>query len=134
MTARTSRGAVVRARVDSRWHSIALRQTDRKRGFFGEAPRLPRGSRTGRITAGAAFAAVGLGLALLPALKPPAFYVSFLYLVFHWVALATSWTILSGYSGYFSFGLGAFFVAGMYTTAALAAGWGVPVLVTLPLA
>jgi branched-chain amino acid transport system permease protein len=87
-----------------------------------------------RITAGAAFATVGLGLALLPALKPPAFYESFLYLVFHWVALATSWTILSGYSGYFSFGHGAFFGAGMYTTAVLAARWGVPFLATLPLA
>src|SRR5262249_20254001 len=87
-----------------------------------------------RITAVVAFAAVGLALALLPALKPPAFYESFLYLVLHWVVLATSWTILSGYAGYFSFGHGAFFGAGMYTTAVLAAGSGVPFLVTLPLA
>ena len=34
--------------------------------------------------------------------------------------LATSWNILSGYSGYISFGHGAFFGAGVYTTAALA--------------
>jgi len=87
-----------------------------------------------RLTPLAGFAVVGIGLALLPALKPPAFYESFLYLVFHWVALATSWTILSGYSGYFSFGHGAFFGAGMYTTATLAAAWGVPFLATLPLA
>ena len=39
---------------------------------------------------------------------------------FHWVVLATSWNILSGYSGYFSFGHGAFFGAGVYTTATLA--------------
>ena len=87
-----------------------------------------------RLGPPAAFAAVGLGLAMLPAARLPAFYESFLYLVFHWVALATSWTILSGYSGYVSFGHGAFFGAGMYTTATLAAAFGVPVLLTLPLA
>ena len=81
----------------------------------------------------AAFAAVGLGLLLVPALKLPAFYESFLYLVFHWVALATSWGILSGFSGYFSFGHGAFFGAGMYATATLLTA-GLPFLPTLPLA
>ena len=58
------------------------------------------------------FVVVGLALAALPLLKLPAFYESFLYLVFHWVVLATSWNILSGYSGYFSFGHGAFFGLG----------------------
>ena len=87
-----------------------------------------------RQAAVAAFAVSGLALALFPALQLPAFYESFLYLVFHWVALATSWTILSGFSGYFSFGHGAFFGAGMYTTATLAAGAGMPFLATLPAA
>ncbi len=81
----------------------------------------------------AAFAAVGLGLLLVPALKLPAFYESFLYLVFHWVALAASWGILSGFSGYFSFGHGAFFGAGMYATATLLTA-GMPFLPSLPLA
>ena len=36
------------------------------------------------------FVVVGLALAALPLLKLPAFYESFLYLVFHWVVLATS--------------------------------------------
>jgi branched-chain amino acid transport system permease protein len=48
--------------------------------------------------------------------------------------LATSWNFLSGYSGYFSFGHGAFFGAGMYTTATLAARFDVPFLWTLPAA
>ena len=48
--------------------------------------------------------------------------------------LATSWNILSGYSGYFSFGHGAFFGAGMYTTAVLATRYDVPFLWTLPAA
>jgi branched-chain amino acid transport system permease protein len=81
-----------------------------------------------------AFVAVGVALALFPALHPPSFYESFLYLVFHWIALATSWALLSGYAGYFSFGHGAFFGAGMYTTATLAAAAGVPFLLTLPAA
>jgi branched-chain amino acid transport system permease protein len=85
------------------------------------------------LVAPAAFGAVGLGLLLVPAAKLPAFYESFLYLVLHWVALATSWSILSGFSGYFSFGHGAFFGAGMYATATLLTA-GLPFLATLPLA
>jgi ABC-type branched-subunit amino acid transport system permease subunit len=73
-----------------------------------------------------AMAIVGAGLAAVPMLGLPLFYESFCYLVFHWIVLATSWNILSGYSGYFSFGHGAFFGAGMYTTATLAAKVDVP--------
>ena len=76
----------------------------------------------------------GLALAGVPWLRLPAFYESFLYLVLHWIVLATSWNILSGYSGYFSFGHGAFFGAGMYTTAFVASRYAVPFLWTLPLA
>ena len=75
-----------------------------------------------------------LALACLPLAQPPAFFESFLYLVFLWVALATSWTILSGYSGYFSFGHGAFFGVGVYTTATLVTAGEMPFLATLPLA
>jgi branched-chain amino acid transport system permease protein len=77
---------------------------------------------------------VGLLLATIPFFKPPAFYESFLYLAFHWVVLATSWNILSGYSGYFSFGHGAFFGVGMYTTSTLAGKLDWPFLWTLPAA
>jgi branched-chain amino acid transport system permease protein len=75
-----------------------------------------------------------VALALVPALKLPAFYESFLYLVFFWISLATSWNILSGYAGYFSFGHAAFFGAGVYTTATLATAFDVPFLLTLPAA
>ncbi|MFO1314324.1 MAG: branched-chain amino acid ABC transporter ATP-binding protein/permease [Burkholderiales bacterium] len=78
--------------------------------------------------------AAGLVLAAVPFLRLPAFYESFLYLVFHWIVLATSWNILSGYTGYFSFGHGAFFGAGVYTTAVLAGKFDVPFLWTLPAA
>ena len=79
----------------------------------------------------AALAAAGAALATVPFLGLPAFYESFLYLVFHWIVLATSWNILSGYSGYFSFGHGAFFGAGVYTTAVLAGKYDVPFAYTL---
>jgi branched-chain amino acid transport system permease protein len=82
----------------------------------------------------ASLAAVAAALAAVPLLGLPAFYESFLYLVFHWIVLATSWNLLSGYSGYVSFGHGAFFGAGVYTTATLAAGFDVPFLWTLPVA
>lgn len=78
--------------------------------------------------------AAGLVLAVLPWLRLPSFYESMLYLVLHWVALATSWNLLSGYSGYFSFGHGAFFGIGMYTTATLAGKLDWPFLWTLPAA
>ncbi len=73
-------------------------------------------------------------LAAVPLLKLPAFYETFLYLVLHWIVLATSWNILSGYSGYFSFGHGAFFGVGIYTTAVLAGKLDWPFLATLPVA
>jgi branched-chain amino acid transport system permease protein len=82
----------------------------------------------------AGIVAAGLLLAVVPFLHLPAFYESFLYIVFHWIVLATSWNILSGYSGYFSFGHGAFFGAGVYTTAVLAGKYDVPFLWTLPAA
>ncbi|KQT13910.1 branched-chain amino acid ABC transporter ATP-binding protein/permease [Ramlibacter sp. Leaf400] len=82
----------------------------------------------------AAVLGAGLLLAALPFLRLPAFYESFLYLALFWVVLATSWNILSGYAGYFSFGHGAFFGAGVYTSATLAAKFDWPFLWTLPVA
>ena len=82
----------------------------------------------------AAVLGAGVLLAALPWLRLPAFYESFLYLALFWIVLATSWNILSGYSGYFSFGHGAFFGAGVYTTATLAGKFDWPFLLTLPVA
>ena len=73
-----------------------------------------------------------LVLAGLPMARLPAFYDSFLYLVFFWVSLSTSWALLSGFAGYFSLGHAAFYGAGMYTTAVMSAKFGVPFLLTLP--
>ncbi len=78
--------------------------------------------------------AAGVMLASVPWLGLPAFYESFLYLICHWMILSLSWNILSGYSGYFSFGHGAFFGIGMYTSAGLSANLQWPFLWTLPAA
>ena len=80
----------------------------------------------------AAFAVVLF--ALLPAAGLPAFYDSFFYLVFFWISLATSWALLSGFAGYFSLGHAAFFGVGTYTTATLTTHFGVPFLITVPIA
>ena len=81
-----------------------------------------------------AFAACVVVLCAVPFAGLPAFYETFLYLLAHAIVLAASWNLLSGYSGYFSFGHAAFFGTGVYTTAALAGKLGWPFLWTLPLA
>lgn len=63
--------------------------------------------------------AVLLALLAAPYLGLPAHIQSLLYVIFFWVTMATSWNMLSGYSGYFSFGHGAFFGVGMYGMATL---------------
>ena len=59
-------------------------------------------------------------LVVAPYLGMPVHVQSLLYVLFFWVTLATSWNMLSGYSGYFSFGHGAFFGVGMYGMATFA--------------
>lgn len=84
------------------------------------------------------FLAAGLFLGLVPWLREqldfPIFYLVFLYFVFFWVAQASSWNMLSGYSGYFSFGQGAFYGVGVYTTATLVDKFHINFLASLPLA
>ncbi len=85
----------------------------------------------GRHALPAAVALGGIALFFLPAAKFPAFYESLLYIILFWVALATSWNILGGYAHYVSFGHGAFFGAGVYTTATLAGKLAIPFLWTV---
>ncbi len=70
----------------------------------------------------------------IPATDVAPFYIAFLYLIFFWISMATSWTILSGFAGYWSFGHAAFFGTGVYTAATLATKFGWPFLATLPAA
>ncbi len=70
-----------------------------------------------------AFVVVVGALVLLPFVQDDirlsAFYIVLLSTFFFWTAQATSWNILSGYSGYFSFGQGAFVGLGAYTVAVM---------------
>jgi branched-chain amino acid transport system permease protein len=49
----------------------------------------------------------------------PISYLALLTTMLFWITQATSWNILSGYSGYFSFGQAAYVGVGAYTTAVL---------------
>ena len=58
-------------------------------------------------------------------------YLSLLTLVLVWTIQATSWNILSGFSGYFSFGQAAYVGTGAYATAVLYGRHGVSFYLTL---
>ena len=84
------------------------------------------------------FAVVAVVLSVVPnvtnALDAPGFYLTFLFTMFFWISQASSWNILTGFSGYFSFGQGAWFGIGVYATGILPAKNGWPFLVALPVA
>lgn len=85
-----------------------------------------------------AFLLVGVALLLVPGLRDlldfPTAYLVFLYFLGFWIAQATSWNILSGFSGYFSFGQAAFFGVGVYTSADLTTQLGWNYFLTIPVA
>ena len=86
----------------------------------------------------AAILAVVAALAFVPNLQDAtgfaSFYLVYAYFVFFWIAQATSWNILSGYTGYFSFGQGAFYGLGVYTAGDLVTREGVNYFLTIPIA
>lgn len=61
----------------------------------------------------------------------PVFYLLFAYTVFFWVAQASSWNLFTGFSGYFSFGQGAFYGVGVYAVGVLAVKRGWPLFPSL---
>jgi branched-chain amino acid transport system permease protein len=67
--------------------------------------------------------AVVIGLALFPLLRPDAYYLSALFNLFMYAALACGWNIFGGYTGYNNFGHAAFFGIGAYTSALLLLKW-----------
>lgn len=77
---------------------------------------------------------IGILLAGVPWLGLPAFWLSFFYLILYWSVLTLSWNVFSGYSGYFSFGHGAFFGIGIYTVAYMCGQLELPFLPMVGLA
>ena len=84
------------------------------------------------------FAGVFAALAVLSLYRVtlgfPIFYLSVLTTILFWVAQATSWNLLSGFSGYFSFGQGAYVGVGAYTTGVLYGRHGVNFFLTVAIA
>lgn len=93
---------------------------------------------SGRVRTLVGFGIVAVVLAFAPNLQEtldlPPFYLIFLFTIFFWVSQASSWNILTGYSGYFSFGQGAFFGVGVYTVGVLVVKQGWSFVTALPLA
>ena len=93
---------------------------------------------TARARVFGGFAVAALALLFVPTivdtLDLPRFYVIFLITVFFWIAQASSWNVLTGFSGYFSFGQGAWFGIGVYTVAVLTGKHGWSFVSALPLA
>jgi branched-chain amino acid transport system permease protein len=77
-----------------------------------------------------------LGLALLvafPFFGAPLYFIRLLSGLFMQVALAESWNLLGGYTGYLSLGQVTFFGIGAYTSAVLLSEYGVSPFLTAPL-
>jgi branched-chain amino acid transport system permease protein len=89
-----------------------------------------------RVLTGFVVAAIALFFtpALVEALDMPAFFVIFLFSAFFWIAQASSWNVLTGFSGYFSFGQGAWFGIGVYAVAVLTGKHGWSFVAALPIA
>lgn len=60
----------------------------------------------------------------MPALRPDVYYLSALFTLFMYAALACGWNIFGGYTGYMNFGHAAFFGIGAYTSAFLLVRYG----------
>jgi branched-chain amino acid transport system permease protein len=94
--------------------------------------------RSGFATGLWAFPLATAGLAVLSlyreSLGLPVAYLTLLTLVLVWTIQATSWNILSGFSGYFSFGQAAYVGTGAYATAVLYGRHGVSFYLTVVVA
>jgi branched-chain amino acid transport system permease protein len=91
-----------------------------------------------RYAVPASIFALTVALLFLPNLQSTtgfsSYYLVFLYFVFFWIAQATSWNILSGYTGYFSFGQGAFYGMGVYVVGDLMSRRGMNYFATILIA
>lgn len=76
--------------------------------------------------------AVVIGLAAYPLTGPTGSALLTMSSIFMWVALASSWNIVSGFTGYIDFGHGVFFGIGAYTSGILMNKLDWPIWPTLP--
>ncbi len=89
-------------------------------------------SLTAQVLAGMLVAA----FVLFPFLGPPVYFISFVFWIFLYICLSSSWNMIGGYAGYLSFGHVAFFGIGAYGTAMLSRSLGLDgfwgLLTTIP--
>lgn len=78
------------------------------------------GAQRTRILMWFFMSALVLALMTFPLSSPPVYFLSFMFWIFLYVCLASSWNLIGGYAGYLSFGHVAFFGVGAYSTAMLA--------------
>jgi branched-chain amino acid transport system permease protein len=71
-----------------------------------------------------------LFLAAFPAFGPDVYYLSFGLLLLMYIALAGSWNLMGGYTGYFSFGHAFFFGVGAYVVGFLLTKFGISPFIT----
>jgi branched-chain amino acid transport system permease protein len=62
------------------------------------------------------------------------YYIHLVLITLMWIAMASSWNILGGYTGYMSLGHNVFFGVGGYFSGILLALFGISVFLTAPLA
>ena len=72
-----------------------------------------------------------IGLVAFPLFGPPVYFISFVFWVFLYVCLSSSWNLIGGYAGYLSFGHVAFFGIGAYATAMIGKIFGLSITMTL---
>src|SRR5438477_9499369 len=91
------------------------------------APPVARRWGVGALALGPALGLLVVAvLVALPLVEPPVYYVRLLSTVFLFAALAQSWNIIGGYTGYVSFGHVTFFGLGAYVAAMLFRDYGWP--------
>jgi len=86
------------------------------------------------MPAGRMLVSVGGVLALLlilPVFHPSGYVMRLVSTIFMWVALASCWNIMSGYTGYIDFGPVVYFGMGAYTTALLMTRAGMPFFLSI---
>ena len=99
----------------------------------GPADRPAEGARVvKRWFSRRSLAVLVLGLAALPDARPPGYGIRVMLQLFMWIALAQSWNLISGLTGYVSFGHVAFFGMGAYTAGILDRQGGLAVAARLP--
>jgi len=70
--------------------------------------------------------------ALVPLAQPPIYLIHLLFVIAMYITMASAWNLLGGFTGYPSFGHGAFFGVGAYTTAILFRDLGLSPFLTAP--